>query len=203
MSILIQQRKILVSNAWKWKCGLEEDDYRYLSEYNNPRTYKSIKDTQWNKDFANIVFNGQECEFTNLMRGKLIFGHYRYNSGKQYSLVNPIWDYINSIFIRWQKFKETNNLEFLVDVANYCMLSFTNNIGDFPIQRDFKIIKVEIVIDLIKTCDYFIENIKEGVLDSLYDLTKCVQYLYYKYKDNPNYHYTVEDDTIHTKLINK
>lgn len=92
-------------NLWKWKCGLPE------SESIVPRLeYKSLKETEWS------------ARFEQLMKNRLVIGAYRYgllNDSKK-----PQFDRIEAVIKRAVRFKETGNKEYLVDIANLCLLEF-------------------------------------------------------------------------------
>src|SRR3954468_9098065 len=77
----------------------------------DPRfSFNSLKKSEWSP------------EFEQLMRNRLIMGALRYgllnDSGK------PNYDRMASIKKRADKYAETGNLEFLVDMANLCLLEF-------------------------------------------------------------------------------
>lgn len=96
--------QLFFENAWRWKCGLAENDI-----YTIP-SYEELKETEWSKDFEQ------------LMRNRLIMGAIRYGrigvNGK------PQYDRIPSMIKRLQRYSENGNKEFLVDVANLCLLEF-------------------------------------------------------------------------------
>ena len=92
------------NNLWRWKCGLPE------LEPNNPISYEDLKKTEWSIDFEK------------LMRNRLIMGALRY--GRIGAKNKPKYDRINSMIKRLMRYQETGNKEFLVDVANLCLLEF-------------------------------------------------------------------------------
>jgi dihydrofolate reductase len=91
-------------NLWRWKCGLPEN------EYGKPITFEELQQTEWDVDFEK------------LMRNRLIMGATRY--GRIGAKNKPKYDRINSMIKRLTKFQESGNKEFLVDVANLCLLEF-------------------------------------------------------------------------------
>jgi len=76
------------------------------------------------KDVLNLYSENWSSEFENLMRNRLIMGALRYNS-KRLKTGNK-YDLIASIKSRINKYEATGNKEWLVDVANYCLLEFVN-----------------------------------------------------------------------------
>ena len=72
------------------------------------------------------IYNLQQTEwspeFEQLMRNRLIMGALRY--GLLHDKNKPTYDRMASIKKRADKYAETGNLEFLVDMANLCLLEF-------------------------------------------------------------------------------
>lgn len=105
-------------NAWRRKEGYPELNLMPKSNLN----LKELEITQWNK------------KFEQLMKNRLIMGAMRYGDNK---LSTPggkkeeiDYKYITYLEYKLKKYKETGNLEFLVDVANLSMLEFHN--GNHP-----------------------------------------------------------------------
>jgi len=98
--------KFYLNNLWRWKCGLPE------IEPSKPQsiTLDELQQTEWNVDFEK------------LMRNRLIMGAMRY--GRIGAKNKPKYDRIGSMIKRLEKFKDSGNKEFLVDVANLCLLEF-------------------------------------------------------------------------------
>ena len=75
-----------------------------------------LRKTEWSSDFEQ------------LMRNRLLMGAFRYgpiregNKGK--------YDYIDSIRKRLEKYEQTGNTEYLVDIANCCLLC--HEYGEHP-----------------------------------------------------------------------
>ena len=97
--------QFFLNNLWRWKCGLPETE-----EANQVSSYDELKKTEWSE------------EFERLMRNRLIIGALRY--GRLGAANKPQYDRINSMIKRLTKYQETGNKEFLVDVANICLLEF-------------------------------------------------------------------------------
>ena len=97
--------QFFLNNLWRWKCGLPETE-----EANQESSYEELKKTEWSE------------EFERLMRNRLIIGALRY--GRLGAANKPQYDRINSMIKRLTKYQETGNKEFLVDVANICLLEF-------------------------------------------------------------------------------
>lgn len=97
--------QFFLNNLWRWKCGLPETE-----EANQVSSYEGLKESEWSEDFEK------------LMRNRLIIGALRY--GKIGAANKPQYDRVNSMIKRLTKYQETGNKEFLVDVANLCLLEF-------------------------------------------------------------------------------
>lgn len=93
-----------LDNLWRWKCGLPE------IEETKPTTFDELKETEWSK------------EFETYMRNRLIMGAMRY--GKIGTKNKPKYDRVASMIKRLNNFNTTGNKEFLIDVANLCLLEF-------------------------------------------------------------------------------
>lgn len=104
--------KQLRINAWKWACGLPE------SEESESIDFKKLEKTEWSVDFEK------------LMRNRLIMGALRYGIMGHGSIPKgkPKYDRIESIRKRLQFFEETGNSEWLVDIANMCLLIFEERV---------------------------------------------------------------------------
>jgi hypothetical protein len=97
-------RQFFLNNLWRWKCGLPEN------EPAKPVLLNDLKKTEWSVDFEN------------LMRNRLCMGALRY--GKIKADGKPKYNRVESMIKRLQKFNESGNKEYLVDVANLCLLEF-------------------------------------------------------------------------------
>jgi hypothetical protein len=95
--------KDFLNNLWKWKCGLPEED-------TNASILQELLKTEWSE------------KFEKLMRNRLVFGAIRY--GRIGAEGKPKYDRVESMINRISKYKESGNKEFLVDVANLCLLEF-------------------------------------------------------------------------------
>ena len=95
-----------LNNLWRWKCGLSETDNPQVPKIN----LDNLKNSEWSVDFET------------LMRNRLIMGAIRY--GRIGEINKPKYDRIGSMIKRLDKYKVTGNKEFLVDVANLCLLEF-------------------------------------------------------------------------------
>lgn len=82
-----------------------------LIESSPPRyTLDDLARSEWSEDFEK------------LMRNRLIMGALRY--GRIHAIGKKVYDRIPSMQRRLLKYQETGNKEFLVDVANLCLLEF-------------------------------------------------------------------------------
>lgn len=69
------------------------------------------------------LYNSEwDSEFEQLMRNRLVMGALRY--GKMRVEDKPVYDRISSMHKRLNLYSQTGNKEFLVDVANLCLLEF-------------------------------------------------------------------------------
>lgn len=83
--------------------------------------FKELWKTEWSSDFEE------------LQRHRLVMGALRY--GKLNAPGKKQWDRIPDMIARLKRYKDTHNLEHLVDVANLCLLEFEE--GKHP-DRHFK-----------------------------------------------------------------
>lgn len=72
----------------------------------------------------------QTCpEFEELRSNRMVMGYFRY--GEMYSQPKGKYDNMTSIEKRVKKYRETKNKEYLVDIANICMVEFVTGDGHF------------------------------------------------------------------------
>jgi hypothetical protein len=102
-----------LDNLWRWGARLPETNVPLPISI---PSLEELKDTEWSP------------EFEQLMRNRLIMGAIRY--GRISAPGKPQLDRVNSMFKRLAKYTETGNTEFLVDVANICLLEFVE--GNHP-----------------------------------------------------------------------
>lgn len=62
-------------------------------------------------------------EFDNLRKKMMVTSYYKYGPVKE-NAYSGMEDFIKTLDIRYKKFLETKNTEFLADVANICMMIF-------------------------------------------------------------------------------
>lgn len=79
-------------------------------------TIDELKRTEWNQQFETY------------MRNRLLIGRFRYES---FTERTTQYDRVSSCVRRLQMYQETNNLEFLVDIANLCMVEFDDKSGEY------------------------------------------------------------------------
>lgn len=94
-----------MKNLWRWKCGLSESEL--IPEKIN---LDELKQSEWSIDFERF------------MRNRLIMGAIRY--GKIHEKNKPQYDRIDSMKKRIGKYIKSGNKEYLVDIANLCLLEF-------------------------------------------------------------------------------
>ena len=91
-------------NLWLWKCGLPENEPQKMA------SLEELKTTEWSDDFEK------------LMRNRLIMGAIRYGRIGDKNKIQ--YEHIDSMIKRLNKYQESGNKEYLVDVANLCLLEF-------------------------------------------------------------------------------
>ena len=94
-----------LDNLWRWKNGQSELDFTAVEVLEVGNLEKS----EWSETFEQ------------LMRNRLIIGAFRY--GRAHT-EKPKYDRISSAIKRLKKYTESGNTEYLVDVANLCLLEF-------------------------------------------------------------------------------
>lgn len=100
----MRERKWYNKNRWRLTHGIPESRY-------DP--YIELRETQWSS------------KFEELMRNRLIMGALRY--GNVLGTVDKSkYDLVHSIERRVRLYKESDNAEYLVDIANYALLEFVN-----------------------------------------------------------------------------
>lgn len=82
-------------------------------------SYSSLAETEWSP------------EFENHMRCRLIMGALRY--GPLHAPNKPQYDRVKSMIKRLTRYAENGNKEYLVDVANLCLLEFEE--CDHPLKH--------------------------------------------------------------------
>lgn len=102
----MQERDFYLRNLWRWKCGLPEEEDIPKETIN----LEDLRKSEWSQ------------EFEELMRNRLIMGALRY--GKIGVPNKPKYDRVSSMNKRLNLYQETGNKEYLVDMANLCLLEF-------------------------------------------------------------------------------
>lgn len=94
-------------DLWRDMCGLEPKRERHIP------SLEELKKTEW-------------CpEFEQLMRNRLIMGAIRYRTFAENAAgLDNNYDRIGAAITRLQKYQQSGNDEYLVDVANFCVLEF-------------------------------------------------------------------------------
>lgn len=96
--------QLFLDNLWRWKCGMSENENIPIN------SMESLKLSEW------------DDHFEQLMRNRLVMGAIRY--GRIGVVGKPQYDRVTSMIKRLQKYADNGNKEFLVDVANLCLLEF-------------------------------------------------------------------------------
>lgn len=78
-------------------------------------------------DHTDILKTEWSYRFEELMKKAMIMSYYKYGAiVKNHSKDNNHMDAVANLIKRLEKYKETGNTEFLVDVANFAMIEFMN-----------------------------------------------------------------------------
>jgi len=107
--------RFYLANAWRRLAGVLE-----IQTPNIP-AIESLRESEWSP------------KFERLMRNRLIMGAFRY--GLLNATGKPKYDRMDSIAKRAKLYKDTGNIEILVDIANMALLEFEE--GDHD-SRHFK-----------------------------------------------------------------
>jgi hypothetical protein len=109
----IRINEFFMDNAWKWKCGLSEIDYDKRDKIDSG-SIKSIE------DLINLSipdFLQKTTEIVNkLADHRMMQGTFRYGSKTRENIGK--YDYKEFLQRRLTLYKETNNMEYLVDLFN-------------------------------------------------------------------------------------
>lgn len=84
--------------------------------------FQELKETEWNS------------EFERYQRNRLIMGAFRHGIMKDKADGTIRYAYPKDIERRLKLYKETKNLEVLVDITNLCMLEFTQMRGEYSFE---------------------------------------------------------------------
>jgi len=107
---LMENREFYVMNAWRRMVGMPEMPENNYIPITTFKDVKELEDSEWSP------------KFEKLMRRRLIMGSLRY--GKINGKGKPQYDYVDAIIRRAELYRETGNQEYLVDVANCCLVEF-------------------------------------------------------------------------------
>ena len=100
----MRENKYYEKHRWRLSKGYPECEDHVLEE---------LADTQWSPLFEQ------------LMRNRLIMGALRY--GKLHAKSKSRYDIIESIHKRLHNYVYSGNTEYLVDIANLCLIEFVEN----------------------------------------------------------------------------
>jgi hypothetical protein len=101
-----KNRNVFVKNAWRWKCGLPEIetcDKKALS-------------------LEEIEIKQSNPRFEKLRTNRMVMGYFRY--GEMFGNKKK-YDNVGSAIKRLEEYQKTGNAEHLIDVANLCMIEFS------------------------------------------------------------------------------
>jgi hypothetical protein len=75
-------------------------------------------------DFKKLELTEWSPEFERLMRNRLLMGALRYGVLEEKRKRTKPWDLMGAVEKKIALYHETGNTEYLVDIANYCLLEF-------------------------------------------------------------------------------
>lgn len=97
-------------NAWRRHCGMEE-----IEEYIDKNKFCTVPDIE---EIKKLSFNE---DFVKLMNNRMVMGFFRY--GNRHAKKSPM-NNIKSAERRIELYKQSGNLEFLLDAANMLRMEF-------------------------------------------------------------------------------
>jgi hypothetical protein len=106
----MESREFYVMNAWRRMVGMSEVSEGNYTPITIFKDVKELEKTEWS------------LKFEKYMRRRLVMGALRY--GKINGKGKPKYDYVDAIIRRAELYRETGNQEYLVDVANCCLVEF-------------------------------------------------------------------------------
>jgi hypothetical protein len=75
-------------------------------------TFAQLRRSEWSEGFEN------------LMRNRLVMGALRYGTIDAGRKLKKAWDRTGAMLGKVEQYRKTGNTEYLVDIANYCLLEF-------------------------------------------------------------------------------
>ncbi len=75
------------------------------------------------KSIQEIISTEYSIEFDELRKKMMVMGFYKYGPLKD-NIDNQAYDMLDSLKVRLEHFEKTKNVEYLADVANFCMMIF-------------------------------------------------------------------------------
>lgn len=133
--------------------------------------FASLLKTEYSYDFDRRRRNslseehktGYSEEFDDKRKKAMVMSYYKYGKLSE-NADNEAYDFFESLKMRFEKAKETKNTEFLVDVANYCMMICMHHTREWVSAK----ISTPISDDYLDSLEFFI---------SAAERTKNLEYL--------------------------
>lgn len=75
-------------------------------------------------NYDEILRQEYDESFDNIRKKMMVMSYYKYGPAKDNYKLDRTMKAIGSLEMRLQKYKDTGNLEFLADIANFAMLEF-------------------------------------------------------------------------------
>lgn len=99
----------LISDRLHQKAGLYESSPSKFSGV----SFKQLWDSEWDRDFER------------LMRNRLVMGAMRYEPMARKKQTRGKWNLRAAMRSKLENYERTGNREYLVDLANYCLIAFS------------------------------------------------------------------------------
>ena len=84
-------------------------------------------------DFATLQITEWSPTFEQYMRNRMLMGALRYGRLDEKRKKPGRWDLIGAVKKKIERYQETGNTEYLVDIANYCLIVF--ECDDHPLKH--------------------------------------------------------------------
>jgi hypothetical protein len=104
------------------------------------RDLVGLPEEEWSINITNIEQTEWSPRFEQLMRNRLVTGGMRY--GRVNDPNKPPWDRVDALLKNILMYRLTKNKEYLVDIANYCLLEFEEGVGVWNSSDDTEHCKI-------------------------------------------------------------
>lgn len=104
---MMKQANEFAMDLWRDMCNLPP---KKASQVHLLPSIEKLRKTEWSP------------EFETLMRNRLVMGAFRYETFEDKKQAN--YDFLGSLFDRYECYVTSGNTEHLIDMANMCLLEF-------------------------------------------------------------------------------